>query len=150
MDDISQLAGLILPEQVSWWPLAIGWWWLLSAIVICAGFVAMRRWHRWQQSSYRREAVAQVEQLSQQQAAQLPAILGRVYHVSLHHVCAAKWPKSVLEYLQQQDALPPEQTSLLQRIAFQAPERWSMTAESFEQLKLATVAWIKEHRIEPI
>jgi cbb3-type cytochrome oxidase subunit 3 len=66
--DLSQLHDIHLPAPVSWWPLAIGWWLLLLLIII---LVALGYWfyRRHQRQQWRREALAELRQLQQQQLA---------------------------------------------------------------------------------
>jgi len=55
---LDQLADIHLPDGVSWWPLAPGWWILLALLVIAiTGFFIWR--HRKQQNQYR--VIAQQE-----------------------------------------------------------------------------------------
>jgi Domain of unknown function (DUF4381) len=54
------LRDIHLPEPISWWPLAPGWWLLLTlAVLAVVAFVLLRRWH---QRKRRRQRV--FEQLS--------------------------------------------------------------------------------------
>ena len=56
---LDQLADIHLPDGVSWWPLAPGWWILLALIVIAAiGFFIWR--HRKAQNAYRTVAQHQL------------------------------------------------------------------------------------------
>lgn len=49
---LDKLADIHLPDGVSWWPLAPGWWFLLALLVICViGFFIWRR-HK-AQNAYR-------------------------------------------------------------------------------------------------
>lgn len=59
---LDQLADIHLPDPVSWWPLAPGWWMLLglavSIFIAVALLVAARK-----RNAYRRQAVAELEQI---------------------------------------------------------------------------------------
>ncbi|MDQ6963366.1 MAG: DUF4381 domain-containing protein [Mariprofundales bacterium] len=58
-DPLAQLRDIHLPESVSWWPPAPGWWILLGVVVIAliAGWVLIRRYR---QSSWQRRALQQL------------------------------------------------------------------------------------------
>lgn len=64
--DLSQLHDIHLPEPVSWWPLAIGWW-LLLLLLMVAAVVGYWRYRRHQRLQWRRDALAELRQLQQQQ-----------------------------------------------------------------------------------
>jgi hypothetical protein len=83
--DLSQLRDIHLPDAVSWWPLAPGWWILLALAIASAvlGFFLYRKYiaNRW-----RRAALAELNYLRdseqllspQRQLAQLSVLLRRV------------------------------------------------------------------------
>lgn len=56
-----QLKGLDLPEAVSWWPLAIGWWFVIALSLISISFVAFKLLKKIQQNKYRRTAATELE-----------------------------------------------------------------------------------------
>ncbi|XZE52201.1 DUF4381 domain-containing protein [Planctomycetaceae bacterium SH139] len=72
---LENLRDIAQPPPVSWWPPALGWWVLLAAIVIAAGFVALRGWRRRKARAYRRAAVRELE--SAQSIAEIAALLKR-------------------------------------------------------------------------
>jgi hypothetical protein len=56
-DDPASLANLrdiVEPSPVSWWPLAIGWWFLLTVVGLIALVVAFHRYRQWRANAYRR------------------------------------------------------------------------------------------------
>ena len=58
-----QLAPLRLPELISWWPPAIGWWILVTLLLVFVGLgVALWRRKR-RHNQHRRQALTQLEQL---------------------------------------------------------------------------------------
>ena len=45
-DPLATLRDIHLPEPVSWWPLAPGWWWLIGALLTIGGLMIWRRRQR--------------------------------------------------------------------------------------------------------
>lgn len=66
-DPLANLADIHLPDPVSVWPPAIGWW-ILAALVL-AILIAVPLWliRRHRKRAYRREALAQLQMLQTQQ-----------------------------------------------------------------------------------
>ena len=62
-DPLADLADIHLPNSISAWPLAPGWWVLI--ILACAGLVALfKLWSKWHASRlYRRQALAQLNSI---------------------------------------------------------------------------------------
>ena len=58
---LDQLADIHLPDPVSIWPLALGWW-LLLALILIALTIALLLRARHQRNAYRRQALAELEQ----------------------------------------------------------------------------------------
>ncbi|MEP9321221.1 DUF4381 domain-containing protein [Pseudomonas sp. LABIM340] len=78
--DLRQLQELPLPPLPSYWPPAWGWWVLLMALIVVAALLGLRRYQRWRSQQYRREALAQLDLLTQQapeQRRELAALLKR-------------------------------------------------------------------------
>ncbi len=83
---LDQLADIHLPDPVSIWPLALGWWLLLAVLIAIA--IALLLWRaRRKRNAYRRQALAELrqcyEQLARHQSTslylqQLNALLKRV------------------------------------------------------------------------
>lgn len=57
------LRDLHLPEPVSWWPLAPGWWILLAVAIILVAWQAHVAYRRWRFNAPRRFALRKLEQL---------------------------------------------------------------------------------------
>ncbi len=54
------LRDLHLPEPIGWWPLAPGWWLLLSLAVVAAGYGLWRAYRTRQQNAPRRFALREL------------------------------------------------------------------------------------------
>ena len=58
------LRDLHLPDPVSWWPLALGWWLVIAVLFFGIGWLLLRAWRQWRFNAPRRyalQAVAAVE-----------------------------------------------------------------------------------------
>ena len=76
---LDQLRDIHLPEPISWWPLAPGWWLLIIAAVVLAAWLVVHLYNRYNAGLYRRQALKKLDQLaaleSQQQLRQLFELL---------------------------------------------------------------------------
>ncbi len=79
------LEDIVVPEPVSWWPLAPAWWVLIAIVVLgsaCWGWLAYRRG---KSNAYRRAALRELDELGDGVAG-VPALMKRV--------ALAMWPRS--------------------------------------------------------
>ncbi len=60
---LSNLHDIVLPPEVSWWPLSPGWWVLMVIAVIALLVLVWRAWSRWKANAYRREALRELDRL---------------------------------------------------------------------------------------
>lgn len=56
-----QLRGLQLPEPVSWWPLAIGWWIVIAISLLVCSIVVFRLVKKYRQNRYRKLALGELQ-----------------------------------------------------------------------------------------
>ena len=54
---LANLRDIVTPPPVPWWPLAPGWWFLLTVSGLIAIPVAVHQWRRWRANAYRRAAL---------------------------------------------------------------------------------------------
>jgi len=61
-DDASlqNLHDIVVPDAVSWWPLAPGWWALIVLVLALALVLAIRSLRRWRADAYRRAALREL------------------------------------------------------------------------------------------
>ena len=53
---LQNLNDIVLPEAVSWWPLANGWYYLFGVLLLLLAWFAYRMIRSWRRNGYRREA----------------------------------------------------------------------------------------------
>ena len=63
-DPLQELRDVHMPDPISWWPPAVGWWMIVVVSVIVVGLVLWARAHR-QRTRPRRVALAQIKQVKQ-------------------------------------------------------------------------------------
>lgn len=59
--DLGNLHDIVVPDAVSWWPLAPGWWVLIVLVLLLVLVVAIRQMKRWRADAYRRAALAELD-----------------------------------------------------------------------------------------
>jgi hypothetical protein len=59
-DPLAQLHDIVLPQAISWWPLAWGWWLLLALILGVVLSIIFFRQRTIKRNQYRREAVQEL------------------------------------------------------------------------------------------
>lgn len=63
---LAQMKDVRLPEPVSWWPLALGWWIVAALVLLSLGAAAYFLWRRYRQNRYRQVAMAELNTYYQQ------------------------------------------------------------------------------------
>jgi len=67
---LDQLRDIHLPEPVSWWPLAPGWWILIIGGCLLSAWLIQFLYRRYRANRYRRQALQQLKQLQLTSSAQ--------------------------------------------------------------------------------
>jgi hypothetical protein len=62
-DPLAQLRDIHLPQLVTWWPPAPGWWLLGILLLVALVWAARWIWRRHQRGAYRRAGITELEQL---------------------------------------------------------------------------------------
>jgi len=149
-DPLAQLRDIHLPEAVSWWPLAPGWWVLGALLVAGLAYTGHFLWQRHHAFTYRRQALARVKQLpnncQHQRIIALFALLKRV--------AVSAYPKLHLSSLNQAEFITFLNLSCPKAGFDQLPNDWQMlfyakdsevSAELVDQLVASGTQWIKGH-----
>ena len=66
---LDQLRDIHLPEPISWWPPAPGWWILALASSVLLAWLLRFLYRRYKAKHYRRQALAQLKELQELHAA---------------------------------------------------------------------------------
>jgi hypothetical protein len=60
-DPLSQLRDIHLPDPITWWPPAIGWWIVTLILIVAIAGSIYWVWRRYQRLAYKREALKHME-----------------------------------------------------------------------------------------
>ena len=156
-DPLSQLRDIHLPEPVSWWPPAPGWW-ILAIIILAILFFSIRWFIKYRaQNCYRREALQQLHQVkaetdSLQQCHLLLALLRRTaktaYPTLEHGATALESELTSSLFAKLNDCCKqPVFNDDLQKELSELPyqENPEISSLLLEQLQQATGLWIRKH-----
>ena len=73
--NLANLHDIVMPEPVSWWPLAPGWLLGAACLLLVLLYHVWRSWKTWRANAYRREALRQAGKATS--LAEIGAILRR-------------------------------------------------------------------------
>jgi hypothetical protein len=60
---LANLQDIVVPEAISWWPLAPGWYGVGALLVMLTVWAGLRGWRRHRRDAYRRQALRELEAL---------------------------------------------------------------------------------------
>ena len=69
-DPLANLHPLRQPDPIGWWPLAPGWWLVITIALLCLAGLVYVLVKRYRANAYRRQGLAQLQALQQQYLAQ--------------------------------------------------------------------------------
>lgn len=91
---LQNLNDIVAPDAVPWWPLAPGWYVLAVITAIALAVLAVLGWRRWRRDRYRRQALAELEDIREDAAGslqRLPSLLKRT--------ALSAWPRETVASL---------------------------------------------------
>ena len=151
-DPLANLRDIHLPAEISFWPPAPGWW-ILATLAVIAIIAAVLQWSRYRRRSrYRREALAQLDQLSHDtasplvQLAEINQLLKRVALTAYPNQALAQLHSEYwLEFLQRSAPKTRLEDSVatLLRDRLYGPN--TVTHEDIEPLLLYSKRWVQQH-----
>ncbi|MBF0444580.1 MAG: DUF4381 domain-containing protein [Magnetococcales bacterium] len=155
------LHDIHLPQAISWWPLAPGWWYLFGLIIVLTGLIyAVWRWYK--KGALRREALDNLAKIAERYkktgnhgelAQELSILLRRVVISSQNRSLAAgltgeRW----LQFLDTHNPVKdPKSNFSFQhgpgKILITAPYKPHVEKEEVENLLTLCNSWIKNSNI---
>ena len=154
MNSLQQLTGLILPADVSWWPLAPGWYALMVLILLVLGIFIYRKHKHYMNNAYRRNALLQLHLLSMQNATQLLSILHHALNDALSHTTAQQVELQEEIFLLSLNkgtdkvSFTKADWQLLNQLAFQLVDKVNCNDSEFAALKTKCQQWLQGHHYE--
>ena len=154
---LDQLRDIHLPEPISWWPPAPGWW--ILALAGSALAVWLLRWlyRRYKAKHYRRQALAQLKELKELQAGSDSQDQLRALFVLLKQTANCAYPNRqpssmaidpFVEFLRFScnQSVFSQPTGELQTLLY--AKQTSEQSQDIEALFEDTRIWIKAHMVE--
>jgi hypothetical protein len=149
-DPLAQLRDIHLPEAISWWPLAFGWW-LIAIICLMAMFLSLRYLIKtFFNRRYRRQALVQLELLPNSNQHQR---LTGLFNL-LKQVASSAYPQQNFASLSHRDFVEFLQSSYPRSMFNDLPDNWeqlfytqqpSISSQLVDQLISQSRQWIKHH-----
>jgi len=146
---------IAFPPPIPWWPVAPGWRWLGLMLLVGLGWLAYRRFRRWQRDAYRRDALrrlAEIERSSaswQEVVSALPLLLKAVAldaypRGEVAALSGAAW----LDFLDSscaQCSFAGHNGHALLAAAYQDASEWRFGEREARALRDAVRIWIRDH-----
>lgn len=149
-----ELRDIHLPEAVSWWPLAWGWWVLIAITLLLCG-IGLWKWLQWRKRQAPiRQALSLLTQLEQQLVSEPQKLVAEI-SVLLRRVAMSRFPceevagltgQAWLDFLNQTVPKPLFISEQDKRLLTEQPYQRSAP---FSQAFIGNVrVWIRQHRIK--
>ncbi|HAH44715.1 DUF4381 domain-containing protein [Gimesia sp.] len=145
--DLDRMHDIIVPEPISWWPWAPGWYVVLVVLLCAILYLGCCYWQHWRSNHYRRIALVEL-----QQACSIPAVSELLRRTALavapRSEIAAKTGSSWTEWLI--DRAP---VSMPDQIRQQLSAGVYDSTESdcdIKELKAYAAQWIRRHHQNPL
>lgn len=159
---LQNLNDIVLAEAVTWWPLAIGWYYLFGVLMVALAWLVYRTLRVWRSNAYRRAAVHQLQLLAKdiEDAEKRDAGLRQV-PVLLKRTALSVYPRSQLASLTGEswlDFLNSKVSSasfnnntaaLLDKLSYSVGDLSTVDTKTANELLGACQHWLKHHQPGP-
>lgn len=140
---LDRLHDIVLPEPVSWWPLAPGWYAVIGLGVVASVFFAWRAFRYWKKNAYRRAALHELSQATS--TAQIALILRRAaLAMAPRESIASATGDAWVDWLERQG--PDTVSANVRRELVHGIYRRSVDNAPVKELQQFAVQWISHHR----
>lgn len=159
---LQNLNDIVLPEAVSWWPLANGWYYLFGVLLLLLAWFAYRMIRSWRRNGYRREALQQLQMLAKDIEStekrdaglrQLPVLLKRtalsVYpRGQLASLTGENW-LNFLNSKVSKASFNKATAALLDKLSYSVGDLSAVDTKTAGELLGACQHWLKNHQPDP-
>ena len=156
---LQNLNDIVLPAEVSWWPLAAGWYFLLGLLLISITWFSYRSLRRWFNNRYRRVALHELQLLAEKMQQdthwdsslrQIPILLKRTaLSVYPRHQVASLTGKDWHQFLNSKIKNPlftGSATGTLDTISYSTGNLSNIDTRAATVLLDASRHWLKHHQ----
>lgn len=140
---LANLRDIVTPAPVPWWPLAPGWWFLLTVSGLIAVLVALYQWRRWRANAYRRAGLRAL--CGAEDVAAIAEILKRAALVAFPRTQVASLTGSAWVAWLAETGGRPVPTAVSQALSVGAYTEREIAEAS--ELAAFAAEWIRSHKI---
>jgi hypothetical protein len=158
---LDRLHDIVLPHINPWWPLAVGWYWLGSLILLISIYVCVRAFIHWRHNCYRREALAELSRCERLLAdpAQKPYALYKIAEL-LKRTAVTAYPREEVATLTGPDwfafldrtgkgsSFSVQDGAILERAIYDSASVAQFDDTRINALVSTSRQWLKSHRRE--
>jgi hypothetical protein len=159
---LQNLNDIVLPAQVSWWPLATGWYFMITVALAVLAWYCYRKFRRWFANRYRRAALREFRLLEMniQGVADRETSLRQI-PVLIKRTALAAYPRGQVasltgsswhQFLNSKVKSPPFTQSvagILDRVSYATGDLNGLDPQATTALLKATRHWLKHHQAAP-
>ena len=147
-DNLPQLRDIHLPDGVSFWPIAYGWWVILFSVI--AFIILLWLWKYLRRKSKKLYALRQLKKLEGNNSVKSAAIISQI----LRRICVYKYPMAVglsgekwMEFLQQHGkaTLSENMKNILSNAPYMPDNESDFDNEDMAKLYEFGKSWIGEN-----
>ena len=156
---LQNLNDIVLPAQVSWWPLAAGWYFLIGLLLIVLAWYGYRSIRLWLRNRYRRAALQELRQLAENlqnendresSLRQIPVLLKRTAlsaypRTQVASLVGGDWHEFLNSTLKQPAFTKPV-FSTLETVSYSTGQLDEVDAGAAIGLLDASQIWLKHHQ----